>query len=117
MEQLNRIEICGIVGNVRRGNVQGKVIARMTVATNYIYKSQDGTPVIETTWHSVTCWEGKDIDKSTLESIEKGTKIHLVGRLRNQRFTKADGTEHTLAEILVNKLTKVPEEEILVYQK
>lgn len=75
MEQLNRIEIRGNVGNVRIQNVGGRNVARMTVATNLAYKAQDGCAVIETTWHNVTAFEGKEIHG--LEKIEKAVACML----------------------------------------
>ena len=52
MEQLNRIEIRGNVGAVRLQVVGNSRVAKISVATNYVYKGRDGEPVIETTWPS-----------------------------------------------------------------
>ena len=38
MEQLNKIEIQGIVGNVRIQDVADSKVANFSVATNYAYK-------------------------------------------------------------------------------
>lgn len=103
MEQLNRIEIRGNVGNVRIQNVGGRNVAKLTVATNLAYKAQDGCAVIETTWHNVTAFEGKEIHD--LEKIEKGSRVHVVGRIRNQRYTGADGESRYCTEVLANSLS------------
>ena len=84
MEQLNRIELRGNVGSVRLQAVGDKQVAKLTVATNYIYKGKDGEPVIETTWHNVTAWEGKNI--ANLSKVEKGDKVHILGRLRKKIY-------------------------------
>lgn len=52
MEQLNRIEIRGNVGAVRLQVVGNSRVAKISVATNYVYKGRDGEPVIETTCYS-----------------------------------------------------------------
>ena len=52
MEQLNRIEIRGNVGAVRLQVVGNSRVAKISVATNYVYKGRDGDPVIETTCYS-----------------------------------------------------------------
>ena len=44
MEQLNRIELRGNVGNVRLSNVGESLVARFSLATNFMYNTgSDGT--------------------------------------------------------------------------
>ena len=50
MEQLNKVEIRGIVGSVYVKDFGNTKVANFSVATNHAYKSQDGSLVIETTW-------------------------------------------------------------------
>lgn len=49
MEQLNKIEIRGIVGSVYVKDFVNAKVANISVATNYGYTSRDGSAVIETT--------------------------------------------------------------------
>ena len=85
MEQLNQIKLRGTVGFVRQQNVNGRMVVHLSVATNYVYKDRNGDPVIETTWHNVTAWEGKSF--TNLAKFEKGCKVEVEGRLRGQRYT------------------------------
>lgn len=105
MEQLNKIEIRGIIGSVRVQNVGDTKVANISVATNYGYTSRDGSAVIETTWHYVTAWEGKDIQN--LDQLKKGYGIHVIGRLRNRKYTAADGTERIAYDIVASKVEVV----------
>lgn len=106
MEQLNRLEIRGNVGSVNILNVGDTRVAHFSVATNFAYKGRNGEPVIETTWHNVTAWEGnKGIPP--LEVIAKGTPVYVVGRLRSQKYTASDGTEKTITEVLANTVETV----------
>ena len=114
MEQLNRVELRGIVGSVKVSKICGHEHARMTVATNLAYKDMDGCPVIETTWHNVTAFEGKDI--CDLGSIGRGDRVEVVGRIRNQRFTSESGTDVTTSEILASRITRLSSEEQFQYQ-
>ncbi len=114
MEQLNHIELRGIVGSAKVQRIANANVANFTLATNIAYRDKDGTPVIETTWHNVTAWEGKGI--ADLTRLEKGSKVHLVGRIRNQRFTGADGSERTSTEVVARSLAFLPSEETLQYQ-
>lgn len=106
MEQLNKVILRGIVGSVRIINVGDRKGARMTVATNLAYRGQDGCCIIETTWHNVMAWEGKDIHD--LDILCKGDRVEVTGRIKNQRYTTSDGEYRYSTEILahtVNLLT------------
>ena len=65
-------------------------------------ESSDGTPVIETTWHRVVAWEGEGIQN--LQQLQKGSNVHVIGRIRSLRYIAADGTEKTVFEIIANKV-------------
>ena len=60
MEQLNRVELRGTVGSVYVKDFGTTKVANFSVATNDCYKSSQGEPVIETTWHRVIAWESQD---------------------------------------------------------
>ena len=101
MEQLNKVELRGIVGNAKSQSVGNQSVTRFSVATDYAYKSKDGTPIVETTWHNCTAWSSNAPDAVKLE---RGKGVHLTGRLRIQRYVGADGTDRTATEILVQSL-------------
>ena len=101
MEQLNRIELRGIVGNARTQNVGEQSVTRFSVATDYLYKAKDGTPVVETTWHNCTAWSSTAPDA---DKLERGKGVHLMGRLHLQRFVDANGIDRTITEVLVQSL-------------
>lgn len=117
MEQLNRVELRGIVGAVTHNQVSCIKMARFTVVTNLAYKKADGGVAIESQWTSCTAWAGKVIPESTIEALEKGRKVSLTGRLRTQRYTDAEGNEKTLMEVLVGKLTLIDDNESLTMEQ
>ncbi len=102
MEQFNRIEIRGLVGNIRHVSAMNKSGANFTIATNYAYKDKDGTPVIDTTWFSVVAWEGKSI--SGLSKIASGTPLEVTGRIRARSYVASDGEEKRINEVVANKI-------------
>ena len=106
MEQLNRIEIRGNVGNVNIINVGNTRVAHFSVATNFAYKDRNGEPVIETTWHNVTAWDGNKGIPS-LEIIAKGFPLYVTGRLRIQKYIAGDGTDKTSYDIIANTIEQV----------
>ena len=108
MEQLNRIELRGHIGNIRIFPVGDAKVARFSLATNATFRNQSGGIVIETTWHNVSAWEGPDC--RNIDQLRKGDALYVQGRIRNQRYTASDGTERTLYEVLAAKLEVLPKE-------
>lgn len=99
MEDINRIELQGQVGrDARIVTVGDTTVARFNLATSEIYKDRNGVTKVETTWHSVTAWQGKNMPD--LKSITKGCVVHVVGRLRQSRYTTVDGEERIFYEVL-----------------
>ena len=84
MEQLNKIEIRGIIGSVYVKNFGNAKAANFSVATDYCFRTQDGCAVIETTWHRVVAWEGNLI--KNLDQLQKGCGVHVIGRIRTQKY-------------------------------
>ena len=105
MEQLNRIELRGNVGNVRISTVGSSQVARFSLATNYLYQTKDGNGAVETTWHNVVAWESKAIPD--LGIIEKGSPLYVCGRVKCSRYTAADGTEKQSFEVIAARIDKV----------
>lgn len=107
MESLNKIEIRGIIGRVNVKDIGDTKVANISVATDYAYKSHDGGVIIETTWHDVVAWEGKEIQN--LDQLEKGSFVHICGRLRNRKYVAADGSERAVCDIVAGSLDVVKE--------
>ena len=114
MEQLNRIELRGVVGSVRLQTFEDSRMARISLATNYAYKDRDGAAVIDTSWHNVLAWEGRNIHD--LDKITKGTKLHVKGRVRYQKYTGTDGVDRIATDIIANYLAIVDDPEPMQYE-
>lgn len=99
MEHLNKVELKGIVGTVKVTDVGDSAVARISVATDYIYKDRTGIPVVETTWHGVTVWKEKC---RGFADLRKGCAVHVTGRLRTQRYTAMDGSERSFTEVIAD---------------
>lgn len=102
MEQINKIEIAGLVGNVRINVVSGSTVANFSVATNYSYKGRDGSPYIETVWFAVCAWEGRNMPDLT--QIQKGSAVRVTGRVRFRTYTTNEGQERQEIEIRANRV-------------
>ena len=105
MEQLNRIELRGVVGSIRMQTFDDNRMARIGLATNYAYKDRDGTAVIDTSWHNVVAWEGRNIQG--LQQINKGTKLYVTG---------LDGVDRVGTDILANRIQIIDDPEQMQYE-
>lgn len=98
---INRVELQGRVGTVRIQNAGGFVVASFSVMTEETYKATYGTVLCETTWHHVTAWEGKEV---CIDGLERGSLVHVEGRIRNSIYTASDGTERGYMEVMASSL-------------
>lgn len=108
------MELLGIVGSVRLQHINDKQMAKFTVVTNHAYKNKEGAPVIETQWHNVTAFEGKNIQD--LDKLAKGRAVHLWGRLQIQRFESEEGIDRTYVDVMCSKLIILPEDTEVNYE-
>jgi single-stranded DNA-binding protein len=92
MEFINKIELCGIVGNVTNTTVGGTSLSRFSLCVEEAYKNADGTPIIESTWFNCTAWQGEKI--KDISKIQKGKAVHLKGRVRMQHYTAQEGSRY-----------------------
>ena len=114
-QYLNRVELAGFVGSARRTEVQGRTLVSFTVATNFARVIR-GERIVETTWWNVSAWEGKGVPQDVVNGIAKGAKIHLIGRLRNNSYTGADGVVRTAGEVLASTVELLDRESLMAYQ-
>ena len=114
MEQLNKVELRGVVGSVRLQTYDENRMAKIRLETNYAYKDRDGTAVIDTSWHNVIAWEGRNIQG--LDKIGKGTKLHVLGRIRYQNYTGVDGVDRTGTDILANQIQIIDDPSQMSYE-
>jgi single-strand DNA-binding protein len=105
MEFINRIELVGVVGTIRKQTYCGRVVANFSVVTEYSYKDKTGGAVVETTWHNVVVWENGSMP---LDLIEKGTQVCVQGRLRCRRHFSESGEPRTTYEVIAASVNIVP---------
>ena len=101
MEHINKVEIRGNVGTVRMNEHNGKKVVNFSVVTDFLYKSREGIPLSETTWHNVVAWSGKDIVTwnsspkvhkymCAAESVQTNTLRPMVSRNFSMKSWPAD---------------------------
>ena len=116
MEQINKVELRGVVGNVRTSNVSGKTVYDFSLATNRAFKDRGGTAVIETQWHQVTTWDASDGTNEGLEHLDKGSKVFLTGRIQYERYLASDGIERNRTKIISTRVVVLDGPDQLDYE-
>lgn len=111
MEQLNRVELRGMVGTANVQDISGRKVCRFSVATSRAYRDPMGVAKIDTTWHRVNAWDGKGMPD--LDMVRKGCKIEVVGRIRNNKFMGSDGLEHVSSEVQAIRMRLIEGEDSL----
>ena len=114
MEQLNRIELRGVIGTIKTQVISGSKMSRFSVATSRAYKDKEGVAQIDTTWHNVVAWENDKIQD--LDKLKTGSKVYVSGRLQTKKFTGQDGVERISFEVVALKVLLIESEEPLQYE-
>ena len=100
MEQINKVEILGTVGNVRIIEVGAIRMARVSVATSHAFKNAQGEATIVTDWHNVVLYGTAD-GPDCFDDIKHGTALHAEGRLTVRRVEDPDGRCYGIPKIIV----------------
>ena len=96
MDYINKIELQGFVGATRSNIIGTNSVQNFSLMTEYMFEKSDKSIVCEATWHSVVAWNNK--------AVNKGDKVRVVGRLRQMKYTAADGTERVYYEVVASEL-------------
>ena len=98
----NKVQLIGRLGaKVEAKKLEtGKVVAHVSLATNQVYKNQNGERVEETTWHNLVIW-GKPAE-TLAKYTDKGSEIAVEGRLTNRSYTDKQGEKKYITEVIVN---------------
>lgn len=108
MEFLNKIELQGVVGSAKLTKIQDKNVCKFSVVTEMAHTMKDSEAfVIETTWFNCTAFESKTISNDVLNSITKGSKVHLVGRMKTTKYVALNGEDSTLWEVICSSLNTI----------
>jgi single-strand DNA-binding protein len=100
----NKVTLIGNLGNAPeiKSLENNKKLARVSIATNEVYKNQKGERVTDTTWHNVIMWgQLADIAEKILK---KGSEVAIEGKLINRSYTDKDGIKRYITEIQASEL-------------
>lgn len=99
-EYVNKIELAGRIGSVRKNTISDTQHARFSLCTVYTYHD-DEYPAVEISWHACHAFASDGID---LTKIEKGEWLHIIGRFEYRKYVDSNNIERQIAEIIVTKI-------------
>ena len=100
----NKVQLIGHLGSkVEIKTLEsGKIMGRVNIATNEVYRNAKGEKVTETTWTNLVIW-GKNAE--ILEKYtNKGSEVAIEGKLSNRSFTDKNGEKKYISEVVVNEI-------------
>ena len=100
----NRVQLIGRLGKdpIVNQASNGTNVARFTLATNDIYKDNEGKKVEDVQWHNIVVWGRKaDVVK---EYLTKGKEIAIEGKLAHRSWEDKDGNTRYISEVVVKEL-------------
>lgn len=94
--------IATMVGNLTddpelRFTQGGTAVANFTVASNRRYTDRSGQQQEETTFMRANCW--RDMAENVAESLHKGDRIIVIGRIRVRNYEDQSGQTKWITEI------------------
>ena len=75
MEFLNRVELVGVVGTIRKQKVSDQMVANFSVVTEQYHKDKSGSAVIEATWFNIVAWQNNNMPD--LDKVDRGSHVHV----------------------------------------
>jgi single-strand DNA-binding protein len=97
-----------LVGNITddpelRFTPSGAAVANFTVAVNRRARTQEGTWEDRTDgFFRCSCW--REMAENVAESLTKGTRVVVVGRLQQRSWEDSDGNRRSAIEVQVDEV-------------
>lgn len=83
----------------------GNKLAKISIATNEVYKNQKGEKVVNTQWHKCIAW-GKTAE-NMVSFLDKGQEVAIQGKITYKNYTNKEGKAIYYTEIVINEFMMV----------
>jgi single-strand DNA-binding protein len=96
-----------IIGNLTRDpeirtTPMGSQVASFAVATNSVWKDQNGQKQEKVEYHNIVAW--KRLAEICGQYLHKGSKIYVEGRMQTRDWTGQDGIKRYRTEIVMENM-------------
>jgi single-strand DNA-binding protein len=101
---VNKVILVGRLGRdpELRYTPKGQAVANFTVATNEVWRNQDGERQERTEWHRIVVW-GKTAEFCQ-NYVTKGRQIYIEGRLQTREWEDREGHKRWTTEIVAQNI-------------
>lgn len=105
---LNKVFLIGrIASDIELLTTQsGKKVCRISLATNRIWKGQDGSKREETNFHNIVLWER--LAEIVNNYLSKGSILLVEGRIQNRSWEDKEGKKRYTTEIIAENIQLGP---------
>lgn len=77
-------------------------VANISIATNFIYKNQEGQKVEQVEYHNVVVW--RKLAEIAAQYLKKGRRVLIEGRLQTRSWEANDGSKRSRTEIVADNM-------------
>lgn len=97
---LNKVILVGrVAGDPELLTTQtGKKVCKLSIATNRVWKGQNGEKREETNFHNIVLWER--LAEIASSYATKGSLLMVEGRLQNRSYEDKEGKKRYITEII-----------------
>jgi len=85
-----------------RTTPSGVAVTSFSVATNFVYKNQEGQKVEQVEYHNIVTW--RKLAEIAAQYLQKGRRVLIEGRLQTRNWEANDGTKRQRTEIVADNL-------------
>ena len=103
----NSVQLIGNLGADPevRTTTNGKILARMSLATSESFKNKEGERIRQTLWHNLVAWGGNaDI---AAKYLLKGSLVAIEGKLVHRSYETKEGLQKYTTEVVVNEIQMI----------
>ncbi len=102
---VNRVTLLGNLGHdpELKHTSGGIAVTTLSLATNEVWKDNDGNQQERTEWHRVVMWRKQA--EIAREYLKKGSKVYVEGKLQTRSWEDKDGVKRYVTEIIADAFT------------
>ncbi len=102
---VNKVILLGRLGQdpELRYTPNGAAVTTLNLATNEVWKDNDGNKQERTEWHRVVLW--RKLAEVAGEYLKKGSRVYVEGRLQTRSWEDKDGVKRYVTEVIGDTMT------------
>jgi single-strand DNA-binding protein len=103
----NSVQLIGNLGADPevRTIANGRMLARIRVATTESYKNKEGERIKQTFWHNIVAW-GSTADIMA-KYLQKGSLVAVEGKLVHRSYESTQGETKYVTEVVANEVQMI----------